>query len=216
MGMNLMSHQRITQVKMSDTALHKGTEMSNKPILSNYNPVHSILQLQKMVGNRAVKHLIQTKLKVGQPGDVYEQEADRVADMVMRMPEPEASLEEKVSEQVEGINIQRKCKACEQEEEKQMLQAKEDPGHILEVTPHLESNLNAIKGGGQPLPASVRAFFEPRFGQDFSQVRIHTGEQVAGMASSINARAFTSGKGYSVWIRRVYTRDSGRQEVVGA
>ena len=51
-----------------------------------------------------------------------------------------------------------------------------------------------MKGGGQPLPASVRNFFEPRFGYDFSQVRIHTNEQAAEMASSINARAFTNGR----------------------
>ncbi len=44
--------------------------------------------LQKTVGNQAVGRLIQAKLKIGQPGDKYEQEADRVADEVMRMPEP--------------------------------------------------------------------------------------------------------------------------------
>jgi hypothetical protein len=32
--------------------------------------------------------LVQAKLTINQPGDRYEQEADRVADMVMRMPEP--------------------------------------------------------------------------------------------------------------------------------
>src|SRR3954470_17557826 len=100
-----MRHQRATQVKTSDKALHKGTEMSNKPILSNRTPVHPILQLQKAVGNRAVNHLIQTKLKIGQPGDVYEQEADRVADMVMRMPELQATMEERVSRQGGGIHI---------------------------------------------------------------------------------------------------------------
>ena len=31
---------------------------------------------------------LQAKLRIGQPGDVYEQEADRVADAVMPMPEP--------------------------------------------------------------------------------------------------------------------------------
>jgi hypothetical protein len=47
--------------------------------------------LQRTVGNRAVERLfrsgaLQAKLKIGQPNDIYEQEADRVADMVMRMP----------------------------------------------------------------------------------------------------------------------------------
>ena len=35
-----------------------------------------------------MQHLIQAKLKIGQPGDKHEQEADRVAETVMRMPEP--------------------------------------------------------------------------------------------------------------------------------
>jgi hypothetical protein len=49
--------------------------------------------LQQRVGNHAVQRLfesgiIQAKLRIGQPNDIYEQEADRVADQVMRMAEP--------------------------------------------------------------------------------------------------------------------------------
>ena len=65
------------------------------------NPHDSIIQLQQTIGNQAVQRLmrskagndamkngIQTKLKVSQPGDAYEQEADRVAEQVMRMSAP--------------------------------------------------------------------------------------------------------------------------------
>lgn len=57
------------------------------------SPIDHIMFLQRTVGNQAVRRLfksgvIQARLKIGQPGDIYEQEADRVADMVMRMPEP--------------------------------------------------------------------------------------------------------------------------------
>lgn len=48
----------------------------------------SMFYLQRTIGNQAVGGLLQAKLKVGQPGDKYEQEADRVADAVMRMPDP--------------------------------------------------------------------------------------------------------------------------------
>ncbi|KAF5424741.1 hypothetical protein C5S42_12470 [Candidatus Methanomarinus sp.] len=56
-------------------------------------PVDRILFLQRTAGNQAVSRLmksgaLQAKLKIGHPGDKYEQEADRVADAVMRMPEP--------------------------------------------------------------------------------------------------------------------------------
>ncbi|UCF91848.1 MAG: DUF4157 domain-containing protein [Desulfobacterales bacterium] len=50
-----------------------------------------------------------------------------------------------------------------------------------------------IQGEGQPLPASERAFFEPRFGHDFSSVRVHADGQAAHLAQAVNARAFTLG-----------------------
>jgi hypothetical protein len=50
-----------------------------------------------------------------------------------------------------------------------------------------------MKGRGSPLPASTRAFFEPRFGASFSHVRVHTDTRAARSAGSINAKAFTVG-----------------------
>ncbi len=57
------------------------------------SPVDHIMFLQRTICNQAVQELfksgvIQAKLKIGQPGDIYEREADRVAEQVMRMPEP--------------------------------------------------------------------------------------------------------------------------------
>ncbi len=60
---------------------------SAKQVLPTQTPVHPLLQLQRAIGNQAIGRWIQAKLKIGHPGDVYEQEADRVADQVMRMPE---------------------------------------------------------------------------------------------------------------------------------
>ncbi|UCH96486.1 MAG: hypothetical protein JSV88_06460 [Candidatus Aminicenantes bacterium] len=55
------------------------------------------LQHYRDIGNQALQRMvesgvIQPKLKIGQPNDKYEQEADRVADQVMRMPETKGSL----------------------------------------------------------------------------------------------------------------------------
>ena len=60
---------------------------------------HPLLELQRSIGNQAVQRLIrspyiQAKLQVSTPGDPYEQEADRVADTVMRMPDSEATAGE--------------------------------------------------------------------------------------------------------------------------
>ena len=48
-------------------------------------------------------------------------------------------------------------------------------------------------GGGEPLSEGVRRFFEPRFGCDFSQVRVHTDARASDAAQQLNARAFTTG-----------------------
>jgi len=48
--------------------------------------------------------------------------------------------------------------------------------------------------GGAPLPAAARHHFEPRFGADFSDVRVHTGPEAAASARSLNAHAYTFGR----------------------
>ena len=52
---------------------------------------------------------------------------------------------------------------------------------------------NVLGSSGQPLDVATRSFFEPRFGSDLSQVRIHTGEEAAESARAIDALAYTSG-----------------------
>jgi hypothetical protein len=65
-----------------------------------------LLALQRTHGNRYVQRIvtgIQAKLKIGQPGDKYEQEADRVAEEVMRMPEPREDLMRQPIEKEEPV-----------------------------------------------------------------------------------------------------------------
>jgi hypothetical protein len=64
-----------------------------EPSQSVNSPVDRILFLQRTVGNQALQRMmkfgaLQAKLRIGLPNDKYEQEADRVADQIMRMPEP--------------------------------------------------------------------------------------------------------------------------------
>ncbi len=77
--------------------------------------VDHILNLQRIIGNNLVGRflksgMLQNKLRVGHPGDKYEQEADRVAEQVMRMPEPQ-----KVSK--DNFHIRRACTKCEENDE---------------------------------------------------------------------------------------------------
>jgi len=77
-------------VKRSNSSLRIQRKKSSQQLKS---PADRILFLQRTIGNQAVQRMVrsgalQAKLRIGQPGDKYEQEADRVADAVMRMPEP--------------------------------------------------------------------------------------------------------------------------------
>lgn len=149
-----------------------------------------------------VPQKIQTRLTVNEPGDEYEQEADRVTEQVMRMPEPRATEGAAVSRQASDTRIERVSSECEEEvrrqpteegEEEETLEGKEAPRRTPEVTPDVQAHVNAMGGGGQPLPESVRTFFEPRFGHDFSQVRVHTGARADETARRLQASAFTVG-----------------------
>ncbi len=144
---------------------------------------------------------IQPKLRIGQPNDRYEQEADQVADQVMRMPSSQIAP------------IQRKCKACE-EEELQMkplsqsispivqMQNEEEEEELLQPknfssktsTPsNLSSDLQASKGSGRPLDSATHSFMSRSFGSDFSNVKVHTDSNAIQMNQQLNAKAFTNG-----------------------
>jgi hypothetical protein len=187
-----------TQSPRSKSTLpaEKAKSSAHPPAETAFNPVWGRLALG-----------IQPKLKVSAPDDPYEREADLVADRIMRMPEPA---------------VQRMCAACSAggatcpscEEEERRVQRKpeeasgagsdqdeegcvqcraepegaEDTGEAPSI---VEETLRA--GRGRPLDAEARAYFEPRFGQDFSRVRVHTDERAGASASAVNALAYTAG-----------------------
>ncbi|MDJ0836712.1 MAG: DUF4157 domain-containing protein [Acidobacteriota bacterium] len=150
--------------------------------------------IRNVIGN----DLIQTDLKVGAPDDAFEREADHTAEQVMRMPD--TAQPPPISGGQPGI--QRVCDECEdelqrksdEEEEEEIVQTRTESGTTPKIDPGTESAIHAQRSGGRPLDATTRAFFEPRFGYDFSNVRIHSGEQAASTAESLNARAYTLGR----------------------
>jgi LysM repeat protein len=153
---------------------------------------------------------IQPKLKIGQPNDKYEQEADRVADRIMSIPEPKGSLgtagnrspliqlqTDECPESNEEGGIQRQVDSEEEpekEEEEEPIQAKQVSNKSQPVPFGLQRQIQSMRGGGQPLSRSTRSFFEPRFGWGFGNVRVHTDSKAADAAKSFNAKAFTIGR----------------------
>jgi hypothetical protein len=178
------------------------------------------LRLQQSIGNRAAKMLLQTKLRVGRPGDRLEREADRAADQVMRMPQPklqracacggdcpkcqdrQPSREHEAAATLHngspGIKeVRRQPTDFEfeiPEEEEEFVQAKAVSGQTPELAPGFEGQVDALDGRGQAFPPSLRDFFEPRFGYDLTPVRVHTDRRAHQMARAVHARAFTLGR----------------------
>lgn len=135
---------------------------------------------------------IQPKLKVDPPNSPRELEADRVAEQVMRMPDSNTS--DTIQRKKQPPAIRRACAARKgkKKEERRISRKEASSGSPL-VTAELESRVNSLRGGGQPLPQSTQSFFGARFGRDFSDVRVHTDTLSATTSHDMNARAFTLG-----------------------
>jgi len=135
---------------------------------------------------------LQAKLSIGQPNDKYEQEADKVADKVMRMPDTNNSqtLEEKKEQSEESLEERTK-----------------PPNKSEDSFPASTKGIKTlqIRDSGSLLPEYVRSKVEPVLGRDLGHVKVHSGHDANQAAQSINAKAFTHGsdiflgKGQSVF-----------------
>ncbi|MGN6268104.1 MAG: eCIS core domain-containing protein [Ginsengibacter sp.] len=136
----------------------------------------SAIQLQRI--------LLQIKLSVGTVDAPLEHDANAMADKVMRMPEQNF--------------VQRKCAHCEEEERAQrkpsesFLQKKETADNQI-VSDTVSNQIQSTKGSGNVMPDTTKSFMESRFGADFSNVKVHTGNYASQLSKELNAQAFTVG-----------------------
>lgn len=220
-------------------------------------------------GNRT-QPFIQPRLKVGQPGDKYEKEADQMADHILesgkahpgqentffsplnpvqlktdvvsnplfqpsmgqtteKVEEEEAQLKSKSesepqNQQDQSVLVDSKPAVTEvqtktetedelqkMEEEEEAVQAKEIVQKSTDLPDEekdndpiqtksdqrsgasaIESTLNSTTGGSS-LESDTRSEMESGFGADFSDVKIHTGNDAVQMSQKLNAQAFTHG-----------------------
>jgi hypothetical protein len=149
----------------------------------------------------------QARITVGEADDHHEREADRVAEAVVSMPGHSTTP---VAVRGEGRipGVQRMCSECEEELRRQPLEEEEEPEETPAINakheigaqtggralpPRAAARIESFRGRGSALSEADRAYFEPRFGSDFSGVRIHTGAEAADAAGAVQARAFTVG-----------------------
>jgi hypothetical protein len=103
--------------------------------------------------------------------------------------------------QTAGLSLQRKC-ACGQHTvaggscpdcvKNGALQRQASSDQGVDEVPSVVNEV--LHSPGQPLDSQARAFMEPRFGHDFSQVRVHSDAQAAESVQAVSARAYTVGR----------------------
>lgn len=112
---------------------------------------------------------LQTKLAVNEPGDIYEQEADRIAAQVLAGPvRPDVGNTPPRIQRFIG-----------------------QPAGETETVP--SSAGRVLASPGRQLEPALRQDMEQRFGHDFSGVRVHTGGLAVQSAQELNANAYTVG-----------------------
>ncbi|MCF3602929.1 DUF4157 domain-containing protein [Planktothrix agardhii] len=167
---------------------------------------------------------LQKKLTVGEAGDKYEQEADSVAEKVVKKintPSGEQSTSGQGVQRQEEEDLQMKpdiSSIQRQEGEEEDLQMKPDISSIQrqegeeeeiqakstqpdqqvmaggDASTELETSIQTAKGGGQPLDGGLQRSMGQAMGADFSGVKVHTDSQSDQLNQSIQAKAFTTGQ----------------------
>jgi hypothetical protein len=141
-------------------------------------------QLQRTYGNAYVQKLfttrsLQAKLKPQQAEEEEEEQLQTTA-------ESESALAGTKSNDV-------RPQQAEEEEEEQLQGMRESTAAV--VTPeNVEARIKKALHSGQPLPHSLQANLEPRFGEKLNQVRIHADTEANRLARALDAAAFTSGR----------------------
>jgi hypothetical protein len=182
--------------------------------------VNAILFLQRTIGNQALRRMLQTDageaeakwtavapshtgppvhtsaagtrqttLVVSEPGDGYEREAERMAEQVMRTPEPQ--LQRACASGGAGRPT---CRTQQPGREHATLQGKRVQPGDTGNTAAPPSVHDVLRSPGHALDPPTRSLMEPRFGYDFSRVRVHSDALAARSAQSVNAQAYTVGR----------------------
>ncbi len=128
---------------------------------------------------------LQAKLKVNVPGDKYEQEANRVADLVMRMPSAKHS-----GEYSSAYGVRRDAKTRNSQAKLAINPVQGSYASGSEIHSAFAS-YRSYKG--TPIDSVSRNYMEIRFGQDFRDIRVHTDSEASRLSDVLQAKAFTKG-----------------------
>jgi hypothetical protein len=152
---------------------------------------------------------LQAKLEVGPVNDPLEQEADQVAERVMRMQDSRVTQA--------PLRVSRKCDCAAKGtggssvEDESLRRSTNGSSAATPIAAPLAVH-GVLAKPGAPLGQATRSFFEPRFGRDFGDVRVHTDQAAEASAAEVGALAYTVGHSM-VFARGQYApgTDDGRR-----
>jgi GH24 family phage-related lysozyme (muramidase) len=198
------------KIKIKTRIPKQKNRFENSRKTNNINKVNENYKRGNLSGQESKSYLslnteIQPKLIGDNFENILELEADKIARDVLESEEeicPVCMEDEKtisksdIGSGEEGSFVQRKDTGDEKKkkEEEKVFAMQENTFPTVEAPSQFESKIGKLRGKGKEMPESLRSYFEPRFGYDFSDVRIHNDNEAIRLASSINAYAFTLGR----------------------
>jgi len=242
-----MVYQRVSKFSPENSQIHKKDSTSTVPQIpvqaksdsaspqEQEMPIYKPLAADWVTNNNLMKNLsgvapIQAKLTIGEVGDKYEQEADKIAQQVVSQINAPASFqsspgqslqreeipedEELQMKPISGILQREEIPEDEELQMKPIMVQRKSNGGRMAATPELEVSIQQAKGGGQPIANSIREPMEKAFGADFSGVNVHTDAQSDQMNQSIQAKAFTTGQDIFFRQGAYDPRSQGGQELI--
>ncbi|PWB24991.1 DUF4157 domain-containing protein [Flavobacterium sp. HTF] len=162
----------------------------------NHNPSSGgLLQSKEQVQQKPVSETIST---------VQSKEMKEEDKSVQKKPDKEEDkkVQKKSDKKEEDKTVQKKCTDCEKEEKVQKKEEKEEEKPVQKKAQNseteiqnneLEGKLDSSKGGGTGLDKKTKREMESGFGNDFSNVKIHTDSSAVQMSQELGAQAFTNG-----------------------
>ncbi len=200
-------------------------ETSAAAARQDLRPDNALYELQRILGNQAMQRSLQrkcascqhdsdeelpaamqTKLAINQPGDAFEQEADRVADAVMSGGSAPATVQRTCACGGTCDDCQRKAEVL------QRASAGSDADPAAGTAPSIVHEV--LGSPGEPLDRATRSFMEARLGADLGGVRVHTGSRAAESAHAINALAYTVGRDVVLGSEPFGTSNQARQRLL--
>lgn len=172
--------------KLSRSSLKKRstTKITPSPLALHMK----FLNLQRLIGNHAICQMVSSstlfkKQEMEGQDDTCGQKSFYNYDQISRTAENED----------EKISAQRIVSPETEGNKENSIQTKREDNTLDTVSSELAGRIETFQSGGRPLSDEDRLFFEPLFGRDFGNVKIHTDSESAGTAHSLNAKAYTLG-----------------------